>query len=647
MQILDGNNRGYKCVCPPGTTGPRCQTNLDDCWSSPCLNNGTCTDLINGFRCTCPPGFTGPTCSLDVDECATGGVCMNGATCINMTPGFRCLCPVGFFGQTCTKDRDDCLSSPCMNGGQCRDHPGHGHYSCLCPAAFTGSRCESRAESNICNGNPCAHGSTCIPFNDVTDLSSRYTGNGNGVSNSGFRCACRPGYTGPRCETNINECDPDPCMNGGTCLDGQNSFTCLCPLPFSGHRCDISLDPCLVNSCSARSRCAQSPDLKNYTCLCDPGFTGPTCNDDINECMALEAPVRSYSYHARQFNRPGGFREVALCMNGGTCMNTVGSFQCYCPRGFTGPRCETDINECDGENICLHGGTCLDGIASFSCVCPQGYGGTRCEVPIQSCASSPCLQGARCMDAGPPAPPGSYKCHCPIGFSGRNCQFNDDDCSPSSCLNGGTCVDGINSFTCQCTTGFGGSNCQFRTDGTTISQAEPEDTSVCRTFFVRRKSSDGSDGDRCLESNPWRDCPTAAECFASFGNGVCDPQCNKRECVFDGMDCTRQETSTCNPLYDEYCLANYANGFCDQGCNNRECGWDGLDCVDNKTHAAAALPGTVTITMDKRVDYIELSARQDLAKIQRYLSSLVPGTVFELKGIHSDNKTGMGQLEMK
>ena len=36
------------------------------------------------------------------------------------------------------------------------------------------------------------------------------------------------GYTGPRCEVNVNECDTNPCLNLGTCLDGQGQFTCIC-----------------------------------------------------------------------------------------------------------------------------------------------------------------------------------------------------------------------------------------------------------------------------------------------------------------------------------------------------------------------------------------------------------------------------------
>ena len=37
-------------------------TDIDDCTSHPCKNNGTCTDRVNGFNCSCAPGFNGTQC---------------------------------------------------------------------------------------------------------------------------------------------------------------------------------------------------------------------------------------------------------------------------------------------------------------------------------------------------------------------------------------------------------------------------------------------------------------------------------------------------------------------------------------------------------------------------------------------------------
>ena len=38
------------------------KTDMDDCASHLCKNNGTCTDRVNGFKCSCAPGFNGTQC---------------------------------------------------------------------------------------------------------------------------------------------------------------------------------------------------------------------------------------------------------------------------------------------------------------------------------------------------------------------------------------------------------------------------------------------------------------------------------------------------------------------------------------------------------------------------------------------------------
>lgn len=38
----------------------------------------------------------------------------------------------------------------------------------------------------------------------------------------------------------IDECDPDPCLNGGTCTDGINQYTCTCVDGYVGTDCETS-----------------------------------------------------------------------------------------------------------------------------------------------------------------------------------------------------------------------------------------------------------------------------------------------------------------------------------------------------------------------------------------------------------------------
>ena len=37
-------------------------SDIDECSSNPCVNDGTCTDGVNGYVCDCPDEYTGDTC---------------------------------------------------------------------------------------------------------------------------------------------------------------------------------------------------------------------------------------------------------------------------------------------------------------------------------------------------------------------------------------------------------------------------------------------------------------------------------------------------------------------------------------------------------------------------------------------------------
>ncbi|KAI9535202.1 hypothetical protein NQZ68_002756 [Dissostichus eleginoides] len=44
----------YTCKCPHGFTGTNCETEINECDSSPCQHNGTCSDLLGHHQCQCP-----------------------------------------------------------------------------------------------------------------------------------------------------------------------------------------------------------------------------------------------------------------------------------------------------------------------------------------------------------------------------------------------------------------------------------------------------------------------------------------------------------------------------------------------------------------------------------------------------------------
>jgi hypothetical protein len=69
------------------------------------------------------------------------------------------------------------------------------------------------------------------------------------------------------------------------------------------------------------------------------------------------------------------------------------------------------LDDC-ASNPCLHGGNCTDLVNSFQCACPEGFAGLRCESRQDLCSNSVCGAG-RCV---PDYVYNTYRCVCPDGF---------------------------------------------------------------------------------------------------------------------------------------------------------------------------------------------------------------------------------------
>lgn len=142
------------------------------------------------------------------------------------------------------------------------------------------------------------------------------------------------------------------------------------------------------------------------------------------------------------------------CQNGGTCLNTLGSFHCLCPANYQGVRCTVEFNDCrnaSNHEIC-GSGECFDlprtssGVARYRCVCYQGFTKSVANSETAPCDAdvNECATGVHRCSRSPPVAcintPAGYQCgSCPAGFSGDGytcspvdlCSVNNGGCSLS------------------------------------------------------------------------------------------------------------------------------------------------------------------------------------------------------------------------
>ncbi len=269
---------------------------IDACVNNMCDADATCADMPPpapdtpaGRTCTCNTGFVGngePGMCADVDACIANA-CDANATCADLaapapnTPAGRtCTCDAGFVGNgepgMCA-DVDACINNPCDANATCADMAAPAPdtpagRTCTCDPPFTGDGEPGNCADAIdaCINNPCDTNAIC------TDLAAQPD------DETGRSCECQDGFEGdgePGNCTNIDDCSPNPCENGGTCTDGVDSFTCVCPAGFEGDTCDIEIPECVGNDCD---QLCLGADGSGFICGCFGGFilddNGTDCN---------------------------------------------------------------------------------------------------------------------------------------------------------------------------------------------------------------------------------------------------------------------------------------------------------------------------------------------------------------------------------
>uniref|UniRef100_U3K0S8 Uncharacterized protein n=1 Tax=Ficedula albicollis TaxID=59894 RepID=U3K0S8_FICAL len=95
-------------------------------------------------------------------------------------------------------------------------------------------------DDNVCLREPCQNYMKCISVLKF-DSSAPFIASHSTLFRpihpiAGLRCRCPQGFTGDYCETEINLCYSNPCLNGGICTRREGGYTCVCRQHFSGER---------------------------------------------------------------------------------------------------------------------------------------------------------------------------------------------------------------------------------------------------------------------------------------------------------------------------------------------------------------------------------------------------------------------------
>ena len=94
------------CNCQENFIGDHCETDSRPCSSSPCQNNGTCSDMANNktsaraFGCICQPKYYGEFCQFKENVCA-GKTCSWAGRCFDNSSVPACKCFKFYSGGDC------------------------------------------------------------------------------------------------------------------------------------------------------------------------------------------------------------------------------------------------------------------------------------------------------------------------------------------------------------------------------------------------------------------------------------------------------------------------------------------------------------------------------------------------------------------
>ena len=194
-----------------------------------------------------------------MDECLQN-ICGKGTKCINTLGSYECHCKNEdkYYDHQLKKcRRQKCPANTCKHGKCISNKNG---YSCHCKPGYTGSKCEHDIdECQTDNDNPCEHNCENTP--------------------GSYKCSCHPGYKLDtfRC-IDINECASVKC-DFGRCINEEGSFRCECD---SGYNYDPMTQKCVPLTPECKRECSHACGADGE-CICPKGYKLNT--DNLTECI--------------------------------------------------------------------------------------------------------------------------------------------------------------------------------------------------------------------------------------------------------------------------------------------------------------------------------------------------------------------------
>ncbi|XP_017121894.1 fat-like cadherin-related tumor suppressor homolog isoform X1 [Drosophila elegans] len=423
-------NRVNRCVCRPGFDGKHCNETVNACSTDPCSPQRICmpSGSVLGYQCVCPKGFSGTYCERKSSKCSNESCDIGLFTAVSfggksyahykinkikakftLENEFSYSLQIRTVQQTGTllyaSGKVDYNILEIINGAvQYRFDLGSGEgvisvssinisdgeWHLISLERSLNSAKLMVDNKHVSHGSaPGVNGILNIQSNDIfvgaevrphpsiigyEDIQRGFIGCMANIKiakeslplyiSGGSTIAALKRFTNVefKCDPSnvlvrLGICGSQPCANSGICKElGADAFECACQPRYSGRHCEIDLDPCSSGPCLFGGRCDyHGPN--NYSCTCPIHLSGRRCEY-------------------------GKFCTPNPCKNGGICEEGDGISHCMC-RGYTGPTCEIDVDECENQP-CGNGATCINEPGSFRCICPSYLTGASCGDPLYS-----------------------------------------------------------------------------------------------------------------------------------------------------------------------------------------------------------------------------------------------------------------------